>query len=555
MRISIGQFSIAGRKDRNDDSYGVIVPPADLLASHGIALAIADGLSSSDAAKAASESSVKSFLDDYYGTPATWAVKKSVAAVLKATNTWLYAQGQGRDGGMMTTVSGVVIKAATAHVFHVGDSRISRLRQGTLEPLTRDHRRGSGRDGSALARAFGADHHIEVDYRAEPLEAGDILLFTTDGVHDHISGADLLRITQDDSEDLDRAAKAIVDTALSRGSPDNLTCQLIRIDAAGQPDRGAHLGQLRTLPFPPELSVGMSFEGYRILRELHTSKRTQVYLAEDIAAAKRVVLKTPSINFEDDPAYIEMFAREEWVGRSVASPHVVQILSIERPRRHLYTVTEFVDGQTLRQWMHDNARPELESVRVIVEQIAKGLRAFHRRDTLHQDLKPENVMIDRDGHVKIIDFGSAHAASVDDSGAGETAIKLAGTVDYIAPEHHLGEPPTNRSDIYSLGAICYEMLTGRLPHNPENPAHLLKLQEAGVKLMPTALRPALPKAAEAVLLKALSYDAAKRPASARAFGDALALALTPQPPPPRKDKRWLAAAAAGGPPARAWFNE
>ncbi len=463
-KISVGQHSMAGAKARNDDSYGLVVPSAALATTHGIAIAIADGLSSSEGGKVASESIVKAFLDDYYATPPSWPVKKSAGAILKATNAWLNAQGQHRDGGLMTTFSGIVIKAATAHIFHVGDCRISRLRDGRLEPLTRDHRRTATRTGGALSRALGADQHIEVDYCAEPLEPGDTLLLTTDGVHDHVATIDLAAMLTAGFADLDAVARAVAERALANGSADNLTCQLIRIDDPGRPDEAAHLGKLAALAFPPELAPGMIFDGYRIVRELHASKRTQVYLAEDMGSGAAAVLKTPSVNFEDDPAYIEMFAREEWIGRLVASPHVLKVLPAGRPRRHLYIITEHFDGQTLRQWMIDNPSPDLETVRGIVEQIAKGLRAFHRKDILHQDLKPENVMIDRHGLVKIIDFGSAHAAGLDEWTGGIGQLHLAGTVDYTAPEYHSGERPTNRADIFSLGAIAYELVTGRLPY-------------------------------------------------------------------------------------------
>ena len=102
-----------------------------------------------------------------------------------------------------------------------------------------------------------------------------------------------------------------------------------------------------------------------------------------------------------------MFTREEWIGRLVSSPHVLKVLYTERARRSLYYVTEYFDGQTLRQWMLDHPSRDLETVRRLVEQIAKGLRAFHRKEILHRDLKPENILIDRNGTCKIIDFGSA----------------------------------------------------------------------------------------------------------------------------------------------------
>jgi eukaryotic-like serine/threonine-protein kinase len=159
-----------------------------------------------------------------------------------------------------------------------------------------------------------------------------------------------------------------------------------------------------------------------------------------------------------------MFAREEWVGKLVVSPHVLKVIVPDRPRRHLYIATEYFDGQTLRQWMRDHPRPEFEAVRGIVEQIAKGLRAFHRKEIIHQDLKPENVMIDGNGVVKIIDFGSARAAGLDEMASPVETPHLVGTIDYTAPEYHRGEKPTNRADIYALGVLAYEMLTGRLPY-------------------------------------------------------------------------------------------
>ena len=141
-RITIGQHSAAGVKAGNDDSYGVVVPAGALLAAKGLAMAIADGVSASAGAKQASETCIKSFLEDYFATPESWAVKKSVGVVLKAVNVWLYGQGlrMADGGGLATTFSGLVLKAGVAHVFHAGDSRIGLLRQGRLEPLTRDHR-------------------------------------------------------------------------------------------------------------------------------------------------------------------------------------------------------------------------------------------------------------------------------------------------------------------------------------------------------------------------------------------------------------------------------
>jgi serine/threonine protein phosphatase PrpC/predicted Ser/Thr protein kinase len=467
LAITIGQYSSAGRKPRNDDSYGLVVPDPALLETKGIAIAIADGMSSSEAAKAASETCVKSFLSDYYATHPSWTVKTSVGRVLTAVNRWLHSQSVTNymtDRGMVCTFSGVVLKAAAAYVFHAGDSRVYLLRGKDIEQLTNDHRVRVSREREYLSRAVGIAPDLEIDYKTFAIERGDTFIFTTDGVHDCLRDGALAEIVLASPADLDAAARRAVETALANGSADNLTCQIVRVDHPGRPDEEAVLKKLSALPFPPELAPGMKFEGYDILRELHLSKRTQVYLARDTAGGELVVLKTPSVNYEDEPAYLEMFAREEWVGNLVVSHHVLKVLRSDRVRRSLYYVTEYFEGKSLRQWMIDHPKADLETVRVIVDQIAKGLRAFHRKEIIHQDLKPENILIDAANIVKIIDFGSSRVAGLTEGAGAKDDAAFAGTLDYTAPEYHLGEAPTNRSDIYSLGVIVYELLTGKLPY-------------------------------------------------------------------------------------------
>ncbi len=138
-----------------------------------------------------------------------------------------------------------------------------------------------------------------------------------------------------------------------------------------------------------------------------------------------------------------------------------------RERRFLYVAMEYIEGQTLAQWMTDNPRPDLEKVRSIVEQIARGLQAFHRMEMLHQDLRPQNILIDQTGTVKIIDFGSARVAGVSELAAPLERSAILGTLQYTAPEYFAGAAGSERSDLYSLGVIAYQMLTGRLPYGAE----------------------------------------------------------------------------------------
>ncbi len=466
-KITIGLHSRTGRKERNDDSYGILIPDSPLLETKGIAMAIADGVSTSEAGKEASETCVKSFLTDYYDTHESWTVKTSVSRVLTALNRWLYSQSQARymsDRAMVSTFSGLILKSGMAHIFHAGDSRIYLLRSGSMRQMTRDHRAYLSREREVLSRAFGIDPALEVDYRTEPLMAGDLLLFTTDGIHDFLNDRQIHKTVLAHIDNLDETARLLVEAAYDAQSGDNLSCQIVRIDHPGAPSHDAHLQKLSRRPFPPELEPGMIMDGYRIERDLYLSSRSQVYLAVDEATNERVVLKTPSINFEDDAAYIELFTREEWVGSQIDNPHVLKVRTRGKARRFLYTVLDYVEGQTLGQWMRDNPNPSLVEVRNIVSQIAIGLRAFHRKEMIHQDLKPDNIIIDQHGTVKIIDFGSTRVAGLQEVEGSDRLPEQLGTRDYSAPEYLLGQKPTNCSDLYSLGVITYEMLTGKLPY-------------------------------------------------------------------------------------------
>jgi serine/threonine protein phosphatase PrpC len=473
LRVAVGQHSDRGRKPTNQDFHGLCIPQEPLLGAKGIAVALADGISSSEVSHIASETAVASFLEDYFCTPETWSVKKSAQRVLVAANAWLHAQTRqswhrhDNDRGYVCTFSVMVLKSATAHILHIGDARIHRLRDDAVERLTEDHRVWVSGEKSYLGRALGLAPHVEVDYHTQPLEIGDVFVLATDGVYEYVDSRAMLDAVATHRDDLDRAARALVDLAYARGSTDNLTVQIVRIDALPGP-RADELGRRSSsLPCPPLLEAGQLFEGYRIMHALHASSRSHVYRAEDTETGAAVVIKIPSLDMRHDPAYLERLLLEEWTARRIDSRHVARAASGTRRRNYLYTVSEYVEGRTLAQWMSANPAPATDAVRAIVAQIAKGLQAFHRMEILHQDLRPENIIIDAAGTVKIIDLGSARVAGVLEFAARDDHPPMLGTAQYAAPEYFLGETGSFASDIYSLGAIAYQMLTGRLPYGTE----------------------------------------------------------------------------------------
>ena len=301
LKVSIGQFTDCGNKPANQDFCGVKIPDENLCLTKGIVVVIADGISSSEHSQIASRACVNGFLADYFSTPESWSVKKSAQQVLTALNSWLYNQGKheiNRHHGHVSTLSAIILKSATAHIVHIGDSRIYCLREGYLKQLTVDHKTWVSKDKNYLSRAMGADTHLEIDYGKHTLEKGDMFILTTDGVHEFLGDNEFLEIIRENRSNLDKTTELIVRKAQSNGSPDNLTCQLLEINEIPGNDPNDIYNQLTELPFPPELDEGMIIDGYRINRELHASNRSQLYLATDTETGLKVILKTPSVNYE-----------------------------------------------------------------------------------------------------------------------------------------------------------------------------------------------------------------------------------------------------------------
>ena len=477
LQINSAHYSIAGVKPQNEDACGVLVPAEPLLTTKGIVAVVADGMSASDDAKQASEVCVNGFLSDYFSTPETWSVKSSGQKILSALNRWLYGQGQLKyqsHKGMVTTLSALVFKSNTAYIFHVGDTRIYRLRNNELEQLTNDHRFSVSKEKTYLSRAMGIDLLVDIDYKTLPVESGDIFIQLTDGVHEFIPDSQIKDITLQQQNNLKAAAKQIVETAVNNNSDDNLTCQIVEVTNLPKENENEFYEKLTELPFPPPLEPGLILDGYKVIRHLFSNKRTEVYLVQDTETNENMVMKAPSVNYQDDPEYINQFLHEEWAGKRINNPHVLKVLDIQRKRTALYYITEYIEGCSLRQWLDDNPRPSLSLVRTFSKQIERGLRAFHRLEMIHQDLKPENILIDKNETLKIIDFGSTKIAGIEEIYLPIEVNNILGTINYTAPEYHIGEPGSNRSDIFSLGVIIYEMLTGHLPYGKEMSARNIK---------------------------------------------------------------------------------
>jgi len=268
---------------------------------------------------------------------------------------------------------------------------------------------------------------------------------------------------------------------------------------------------------------------YFVERELGRGGVGAVYLARDRKLHnKPVVIKVLLEKSFQNSWVVQKFQQESEALARINHPGVVNVFdSGSLPDGNAYFVMEFIDGVTLRSQITTEGLP-LSRAAELIKQIGRALSAAHDRDVFHRDLKPENIMLQSHGageeQVKIIDFGIAKLKGSLIAPSTVTGA-TAGTVSYMAPEQLGGRTVSAATDIYALGAIAYEIVTGRKPFNPETGFELLEMQRAGVRIKPSDLRPSLSEEAGQIILRALSFDPQARFSNAREMGDQLAGAM------------------------------
>ncbi|WP_335595550.1 bifunctional protein-serine/threonine kinase/phosphatase [Hyphomonas sp.] len=522
MKVASGGFSCAGLKARNDDAFAAEMPVTPGVAlMKGAVACIADGVSESDRSHLASQLSVTQFIEDYYATPDSWSVEESAARVLRSINDWLTGQSrQANAGAMVTTFSAAIIKSRTLHIIHVGDSRIYRLRDAQIELLTTDHAISISPGKQMLSAALGMDARLNVDYSQLDAREGDIVFLATDGITESLTPEDIifhLARCRGEVRDLDIVAEEICKLALAKGSKDNLTCGILVIERLPEESMEEAHARLRQRAIPPVMSVGNRIDDFRVLRVIHSGTRSHIYEVVDERSNEKFALKAPSRNFADDSLYLEGFAREQWVGRRLDHPGLMKVYPRSEASTFLYLVCELVPGQTLRGWMQDHPTPPLSEVRAIAEGIVLALRALHRMGMVHRDIKPENIMITHQGDVKIIDYGTVQAAGLDEVASPLSETHAVGSVAYSAPEYVLGRKATPQSDLFSLGVVTYELLTGRRPYELSDGArHKWTLATWGHKSA-HVIRPGIPLWVSAALEKACAPNPEFRHAAQSEF--------------------------------------
>ena len=253
-----------------------------------------------------------------------------------------------------------------------------------------------------------------------------------------------------------------------------------------------------------EVAVGDKLDQYEITKLIARSGMASIFEAKDTVSGQAVALKVPHLQFESDVVFFERFKREEEIGQRLDHPNIIKFLK-PRHKSRMYMAMELVEGKSLRKLMEEEHPLPTARALAIAQQICEALEHMHKHGVVHRDLKPENVLITPTGQVKIIDLGIA----LDKSARRLTWFGLSatiGTPDYIAPEQIGGRRGDARTDIYALGTILYEMLTGNLPFSGPNALAVMRAKTDGEPRLPSYFVPGFDPSLEAILLKAIERN-------------------------------------------------
>ena len=258
--------------------------------------------------------------------------------------------------------------------------------------------------------------------------------------------------------------------------------------------------------------AGDTLDHYRIDAVIAHSNMSVLYKATDLKTGRQVAIKVPHAEMEQDPVLVERFKREQQIGQELDHPGVVKTFDGEE-RSRLYMVIEWVDGRLLRTLLNQEKNLPIDRAVKITLGICDALDYMHKHGIVHRDLKPENVMVDANDKIKLIDFGIA----MKEDARRLTFVNVSsmlGTPDYISPEQVKGGRGDQRSDIYALGIMLYEMLTGRVPFVGPNPLAVMNERVLNEPKSPRDLNPEVSPELEEILYRALDRDPRHRYATA-----------------------------------------
>jgi serine/threonine protein phosphatase PrpC len=506
VKASVGFASETGPRPRNEDFAGAVFgwelprPRRDVVA------AIADGIGSAKGGRIAAETAVRGFLDGFCDLPETMEVRRAAATVISSLNGWINSQSR-RDpelAGMGCTFTALVLRGRVAHVLHVGDTRAYRLRGDRLACLTIDHVRedASGRS-NILNRALGVETEVRLDYGAQPVTLHDRFLLCSDGVYGALTPEAIAEILRERSAS-DDSARALIAAALDAGSTDNSTAlvlDVVELPTAESADIGAAIMQLPLIPVPVD---GETVDGFVLKVLVSDGRYSRLFGAIDEVEGGEVVLKFPKPQVATVATYHAAFVREAWVGARVNSPWIGRVIELPPGRQTcLYTVMPLYQGELLATRLARRPLLGLEEGRNIAIKLARGIAALHRAGIIHRDIKPDNVILENDGSLKLIDLGVVRVPGLEDFPPED----IPGTAAYMAPEMFTGEPGNEATDMYALGVTMFRAFTGEFPYgnldavSPPRRRRPIPLAE---------LRPDLPAWLQAALSRAVAIDPAER---------------------------------------------
>lgn len=513
--IRIGVVSETGRREDNQDFAGASMGTPAQRALRGTVAALADGVGGARGGRAAAESAVRGFIEGYYQAAETLSVERAAARALAAVNRWVHAQSQHDPllTGMATTFSALLLRGRSAHVVHVGDTRIYRLREARLTRLTEDHTLSHPDLTHVLYRAVGIESELRIDYAAHSLCAYDRYLLCSDGVHAVLEDRALQKLLSiRAAPELD--AQRIVDAALAAGSRDNVTA--IIVDVLELPEAAADelAAVIESLPLRPLPEIGVIIDDYEVQSVLADGRYSRLYLAHDQREQRPVVLKFPQARVANDAASHQAFVREAWIAARVHSPWLGTVLECAPGRRSaLYSVMPHYAGETLEKRLSRRPRMDLKEGIEIGIRLAKAAYALHRAEVIHRDIKPDNVLLETQQGLKLLDLGAARLLAWDQVGMQSTP----GTPSYMAPELFSGAPGDIASDVYALGVTLYRMFSGgHYPYGEVEPFSTPRFQR---RTALTQHRPDLPAWLDRVLAKACAVNPRER------YADAMELAF------------------------------